>query len=49
MKTSSLAAGAAVVFVVTAFVVDGRGLVAFLCVMALLCLAASFFLDRRGS
>ncbi|MDA0644774.1 MULTISPECIES: hypothetical protein [Nonomuraea] len=49
IRTSSLAAGAAAVFVVTAFVVEGRGLVAFLCVMALLCLGAWFFLDRRGS
>lgn len=49
IRTSSLAAGAAAVFVVAAFLVDGRGLVAFFCVMALLCLGAWWFLDRRGS
>ncbi|MFG1945566.1 hypothetical protein [Nonomuraea sp. NPDC048826] len=49
IRVSSLAAGAGAVFVLAAFVVDGRELVAFFCVMALLCLGAWFFLDRRGS
>ncbi|MEV0197230.1 hypothetical protein [Nonomuraea sp. NPDC050691] len=49
IRTSSLAAGAAAVFVVIAFVVSTPGLVAFFCVLALLCLGAWFFLQRRGS
>lgn len=48
IRTSSLAAGAAAVFVVAAFVVSDPALVAIFCVLALLCLATWFFLERQG-
>jgi hypothetical protein len=43
-----MAAGAAAVSLLAAFVVSSTTLVAIFCLFSLLCLAAWFVLDRRG-
>jgi len=48
MRISSMAAGAAAVSLLAAFVVSSTTLVAIFCLFSLLCLAAWFVLERRG-